>query len=175
MTNHYTNTSAKKPWWISLMEVWISLVFTICKSLLRKESQWGGCFLTFQRSFGDHWYNTELDKPYIWPRMLTLPQSTFLGASLICTDSGEQFQIRNTLAEEKVCSQTIHKQTNKQKAMCGEYICWIIYSQWIYSANSTKGPAFFSRYIKIFSYDNHGHKCYLWLMLLLLSSFLSGP
>jgi len=37
-------------------------------------------------------------------------------------DSGEHFQISNTLAEEKVCSQTIHKQTNKQKAMCGEYI-----------------------------------------------------
>lgn len=45
---------------------------------------------------------------------------------------------------------TNHSQTNKQKAMCGEYICWIIYSQWIIQPTLLKDLLFFSSYIKIF-------------------------
>lgn len=115
-----------------------------------------------------------------WPRWTTwLTQrdnatTKYLSGSIfdLHKDSGEHFQIRNTLAEKKVCSQTIHKQT--KSSVWGVHLLDNLFTM-NYSANSSKGPIFFSSYIKIFSYDSHRHKCYLWLMLSLLSSFLFGP
>lgn len=112
-----------------------------------------------------------------WPTWLTQRDNIttkYLSGSIfdLHKDSGEHFQIRNTLAEEKVCSQTIHKQT--KSSVWGVHLLDNLFTM-NYSANSSKGPIFFSSYIKIFSYDSHRHKCYLWLMLSLLSSFLFGP
>lgn len=119
--------------------------------------------------------NTKFNELWIWLRVVTSLLNTFLEIFLPCTKTLVNISIYGMHFQKKRSVQKpfTNKQTNS--SVWGVHLLGNLFPM-NYSANSTEGPTFFSSYIKIYIYiyDNHSHKCYLWLMLSLLSSFLSS-